>query len=413
MLTILNLTKGTLGTVNIVDDHQEQYRAVKSALRKIGYRVKFWKSVTEVRAKDVSRNSFWVVDRRFGKKNEPKGDDLVDKLLNIGDVRVVLLTAFSLPETLGQIAHNAKKNTFFVRLAKLSEEVIVFDAIPKYLDRFFRSDDLPAHMDLREFQEENKIRIFRELREKDQDAISDRVTTDYQDEVRSLWKKGALWVGIFGENRKAMKAVYSASEVPDEETIELLEDNYGLPCFEFDRTASFHNTVICGGNGRGGEHVGTYPALFFDNSESDESAGDRFGVHFDTGADLSLLCEKFAKTIESVSFGGRKKTVPLQTQLHRVRMVSAKLLLKVKKHGQIREGENPDMSKLVTVRGYSVNKWQESDFSMTCSGECSRGNVGNFCKLRSRGIIGRNFVDDNCVNLVIRHSGTEIEVSND
>ena len=402
---MLGLSKGGASLqkiINIVDDHLDQYRDVIRYLTKRGYRINEFESPDDVNS--IEEGSLWIVDKRFGEQNRPLGDVLVNRLLRVRNVRVVMLTAFHFVEKIGEIIYNEALRTFYVSMVKLGEGLIKFEAISKFLDKFFSEDSLPRKMSLDQFHRIREIHDFRQLSEDEQEEVTKKVSNAHIDEITDLWNGGAIWVGIFGQGREEIRAVYRDSELLSDEEIRNLEENFGLPCFEFGNSLAFNN-AFCSGASVGGSNVWNYPAMFFDGESIEESKVDRFGIHFDTGADVTLLFKEFVNSIKSKRISVKGRVERLQSIPHYVREFRATLLFCFSNPG------NPEdlNTMLITLNGLSVSDWIKSAFYMECGLNCTRGVRGHFCKLRENGLLGRNIITDNSIGVILEPDSIEVK----
>lgn len=393
--------------VNIVEDHLEQFSSVTELLHKSDYSVKTWQDTDDVSEQALNDDSLWVVDKRFGR--EPKGLKLIDKLKAKRGKRVILFTAFGdSQQDFGTVQYDGEKNNLVLAVSKPISIPASSDKVVDFFDYFFRSNRIPGEMIFEE--EKSELEIYNELSFDEQDAVLDRVSEKFEEKIGEAWASGAVWVCIFGQNGDEIECSSDHSGILNEAGISEIEQKLQKPAFIFDRSLAFNSTPISAS--RGASHVPSYPTLELSaqrGQDEETAANEKFEMHFDTGADLSLFCEEFANSIPSAVFGRNRKAW-LQSQEHKVRDLELAVLLRSKAYGDPQRGQTARISRKVTFKGLSVKNWQTSDFRIDCGEHCKQKEITGICNIRNKGLIGRDFLRENVIDVVLKSEEPRVQI---
>lgn len=384
-----------------IDDFANSYSSLEGGLRALGVNVVVEASVEAVPS-IIDQYDCFILDNKMGEQELNYGLNLAYRLAEERPVKIVVFSAYLTRDQTDQLFHTVESTgSVIMYIAKNPIEVNqakdYFARVCAAIDGFFDGLELERTPFLDGLGVEKlsassySYSEFVHLRLADKAEIYKRFQSTVGHDLDKLFEDGAIWVLYFDGESEPEHVAFVPDKIWERDQITRRAESLDRVPFVFRRDLRVDD---CRAAGRGGERVGDYPRLALNVD------GKNLKFHFDTGADTTLMDERFVTEIGSVRWDSHEvESFRIQTKDHVCQRIEFDALVL---------GPKASSGFAVTVPAYAVNEWGESDLNIRCSTSCP--NVTQIdCIFRRNGLIGRDLYVGRPLRVMI--SGNEVVLS--
>lgn len=351
--------------------------------------------VSELPPHVVEMRSRFILDNRYGNQNLTGGTVDAEKLVRGDDRRVILFSAFLDEERRRRkIDIFPERNSAILYVPKAHFDVDMtseyFESLAKCFHDFFET----------EFDRISKVKVpkqpahgvadlsfddFESLPLREKAKLYSEFRKEAGQEIDELLRNGAIWILYAGSPKEPYKIAHTRGEILTEEEVANVARSLGVVPFIFRKDVRVESFgCIEHRRGATGENpISTYP-------HAEVSFGDRgtkSKIHFDTGLDITLLCDEYLSRQGAERFNVRTfGELELAGGYHVADRIDIDALLYNERTDAV-----PPAAYGQRMSALAVDRWLECNLQVACAAACPRHSQNvTACRFRDSGLLGRS-----------------------
>ncbi len=347
------------------------------------------------------------------RKRPGVGEAILKELIgSIKDLKVIYFSAYDCENIDFYVSRHSINNVNI--LVEPKNFTTQFSIYIQYLSnlfiQFFGNMSIEISKDTTNIATSNTLPHYEEFRRlpyNDQDKIIRSLRSRHLDVIEDLLSDGAIWILIWGDDPEDRVVAKNREEILGEQQVY----NYAMKKRKIPliiRNDFSIDDNPCSVSSR--DNWDHYPFVNFRLSSDVD-----ISVHYDTGADHSLLNAEIIDeyNIRNNSLETSPQVMPFNRRFPSGNIDNATgipFLIDLIIENPRKYTDRFGSTKSITLKGYSVPGWRNTDLHYSCNGGCHEAATIEGCKYRVYGLIGRmlNKNVKNDIDLVIRHNEQQV-----
>lgn len=339
-----------------------------------------------------------IVDNKFDVSRPTEGTDFAVAMLERDDCRIVVYSGF-LDSAYRQKAliKNSKSKSAVLFAPKPTLETPDVKMYLKELASVVRAFLLEPWEQISTIKLPGSITVphkrigfseFEVLTLKEKKPYYNRFKTECDNVIEHYFESGAIWMLFAGFSQEPFRVAYSVDEILAPQEVSAVCRKLDVVPFIFRNDVRIDSIrcELAESRGQSNASIATYPFAIVGFSTNRGEDLLMTPMHFDTGADVSLLNNDFVSEFD-VSIEARHSfgEFPLHGKDHLADEITLSILLENDGSSPLGPGKY-----FRSVRAVAIDDWEHSSLHLKCNRACEQKGPGNTCILRKSGLLGRS-----------------------
>lgn len=384
-----------------VDDHADSLKSLQSAIANLGHEVRSISSIEEIGVDTLAGYSNFIVDNKLG-SNLSAGLDLSKRLITREHTKVIMFSAYlTIDEVEKGIYIDPKSHSKILYAPKKSVPVNevgqwMTDTAQSF-DHFLRHGELRKKNLMSEGRNNaNDVYTYTQysvLSLMEKAKYYKRFEEKNKKQIGEYFIKGAIWLLFFEGDDSPEVVAYSEEEIIPQTSIARQAEALDRVPFVFRNNINIDDNSC---TPKGKRKLNNYPYIVVSMGDAD------IPIHFDTGADASLLNARFVGEVSFSKVLG-EESLNLHGQYHLAEIVELDIVLR---RDELRSGGYG-----ISMRAYSVSEWEGSKLFIECSKDCKqRSDKIRGCIYRRNGLVGRDLYTNTDISITLAGRENRVQV---